>query len=159
MKNACSMLLLPLVASFLFMLGACDPSVMYTKNQHLGHDAWLQNDTLFYSFDLKDTLSRYDFYIDVRNTTDYSFQNLYLFVTAYYPGYTYSRDTAECILAAPDGEWYGKGMGKHRTSRFLFRKAVQFRHSGNYVIALNQAMRVSKLDGISEVGIYLKKSE
>jgi gliding motility-associated lipoprotein GldH len=84
-------------------------------------------------------------------------QNLYLFITAFYPGDTYSRDTAECILAAPDGKWYGKGMGKHKDSRFLFRKGVVFRKPGNYVIAVNQAMRKENLKGISDVGILIKK--
>jgi gliding motility-associated lipoprotein GldH len=136
---------------------ACNNNVFHNESVHLKNDEWKSADTLFYSFDTKDTLSAYDFYFEVRNTTDYDMQNLYLFITAYYPGNTYSRDTAECILAAPDGKWYGKGMGKHKDNRFLFRKGVRFLKAGNYVIAVNQAMRKKTLKGISDVGILIKK--
>ena len=136
---------------------ACNKGVFYNDSAHLKNDVWKASDTLFYSFNSKDTLSSYDFYFEIRNTTDYDMQNLYMFITAFYPGDTYSRDTAECILAAPDGNWLGKGMGKHKDNRFLFRKGVRFRKPGNYIIAVNQAMRKDSLKGISDVGILIKK--
>lgn len=136
---------------------ACDKTVFHNESVHLKNDEWKAADTLFYTFDSKDTLATYDFYFEVRNTTDYDMQNLYMFITAFYPGHTYSRDTAECILAAPDGQWFGKGMGKHKDSRFLFRKGVRFRKPGRHVIAVNQAMRTETLKGISDVGILIKK--
>lgn len=140
-----------------FISVSCNNSIFHSETVHLKNDEWKSADTLFYSFKSTDTTTTYDFYFEVRNTTDYDMQNLYLFITAFYPGDTYSRDTAECILAAPDGKWYGKGMGKHKDSRFLFRKGVVFRKPGNYVIAVNQAMRKENLKGISDVGILIKK--
>lgn len=136
---------------------ACNSDVFQNETVHLKDSEWKDTDTLFYSFDTKDSLSLYDFYIEIRNSTEYDMQNLYLFITAYYPGNTFSRDTVECILAAPDGRWFGKGMGKHKDNRFLFRKGVRFRKPGNYVIAVNHAMRKENLKGISDVGILIKK--
>ena len=136
---------------------ACNNDVFHSESVHLKNNKWKAADTLFYNFNSKDTLASYDFYFEIRNTTDYDMQNLYLFITAYYPGNTYSRDTAECILAAADGKWFGKGMGKHKDNRFLFRRGVHFRKPGNYIIAVNQAMRKDTLVGISDVGILIKK--
>jgi gliding motility-associated lipoprotein GldH len=136
---------------------ACNNDVFHNESVHLKNNRWKASDTLFYNFNSKDTLSTYDFYFEIRNTTDYDMQNLYLFITAYYPGNTFSRDTAECILAAADGKWFGKGMGKHKDNRFLFRRGVRFRKPGNYIIAVNQAMRTDTLNGISDVGILIKK--
>ena len=150
--------LLILAATVLFSI-SCNTHVMHSESVHLKNNEWKSTDTLFYTFDSNDTLSLFDFYFEIRNTTDYDMQNLYLFITAYYPGDTYSRDTAECILAAPDGKWLGKGMGKHKDNRFLFRKGVRFRKPGNYIIAVNQAMRKDLLNGISDVGILIKKQE
>jgi len=146
-----------LIVASVIIASGCKNNVFYNETVHLKNNEWKAADTLFYTFESKDTLAAYDFYFDVRNTTDYDMQNLYLFITAFYPGDTFSRDTAECILAAPDGKWYGKGMGKHKDSRFLFRKGVKFRKAGNYVIAVNHAMRKEKLKGISDVGILIKK--
>jgi len=136
---------------------ACKNDVFHNETVHLKNNEWQAADTLFYTFESKDSIALYDFYFEVRNTTDYDMQNLYLFITAYYPGNTFSRDTAECILAAADGKWFGKGMGKHKDNRFLFRKGVRFRKPGNYIIAVNQAMRKDTLNGISDVGILIKK--
>ncbi len=149
------------ITAFLFaiILGvtACNNDVFHSESIHLKDNEWKASDTLFFTFDSKDTLSAFNFYFEIRNTTDYDMQNLYLFITAYYPDNSFSRDTAECILAAPDGKWFGKGMGKHKDNRFLFRKGVHFRKPGNYIIAVNQAMRVDDLKGISDVGILIKK--
>lgn len=140
-------------------VSACDNAVLHNETVHLENNEWLASDTLFYTIKSEDTLASYDFYFEVRNTTDYDMQNLFLFITAYYPGNTFSRDTAECILAAPDGKWFGKGLGKLKDNRFLFRKGVRFRKAGDYVIAVNQAMRIEKLKGISDVGILIKKQK
>ncbi len=145
------------VLATILVATACNNDVFLSESTHLKNNEWKATDTLFYTFDSKDTLASYDFYFEIRNTTDYDMQNLFLFITAYYPGDTYSRDTAECVLAAPDGKWYGKGMGKHKDNRFLFRKGVHFRKPGNYIIAVNQAMRKENLTGISDVGILIKK--
>lgn len=157
-KKTKLLLLLTLVLA-VFYFTSCDSSVFHSESLQIKNDQWKANDTLFYSFVSKDSTAFYDFYFNVRNTTDYDQQNLYLFITAFYPGDTYSRDTAECILAAPDGKWYGKGMGKHKDNKFLFRKNVRFRKNGKYIIAVNQAMRFETLKGISDVGIIIKKTE
>jgi gliding motility-associated lipoprotein GldH len=147
----CSVLLL----SFLY---SCDKAIMFEESKHISNTEWKAVDTVFFSFDVNDSLQSYDFGFNVRNTTSYSYQNLFLFITAWYPDGSWSRDTAECILAATDGRWLGKGNGKIRDSQFLFRKDVHFRRSGHYTIGINQAMRTDKLNGISDIGIRITKS-
>lgn len=152
-----------LLVPLLFLLSvslfyACDKSILYEENKHIPNAEWKAGDTVFFSFDIADTVQAYDFGFNVRNTTAYTYQNLFLFITAWYPDGNWSRDTTECILAAPDGKWYGKGSGKLRDSQFLFRKGVHFRRSGHYTIGVNQAMRTDNLKGINDIGIKLIKS-
>ena len=142
----------------IMLFSSCDRSVFYEELKHVEGSEWKADDTLLFRFTITDTLQPYDLSFSVRNTTTYQFQNLYLFITAWYPDHTWSRDTAECILAAPDGKWYGKGNGKIRDSQFLFRKEVKFRRAGEYTIGVNQAMRIEELPGISDIGIRLQKS-
>jgi gliding motility-associated lipoprotein GldH len=138
---------------------SCDNSIMYEDIKHIEKAQWKASDTLYFHFTVTDTSQPYDFGFNVRNTTSYDYQNLYLFITAWYPGGTWSRDTAECILAASDGRWFGKGMGKLKDSRFVFRKGVRFRRSGTYTISVNQAMRKDLLLGISDIGIRIAKTD
>jgi gliding motility-associated lipoprotein GldH len=150
--------LIALLLTGIMLISSCDRSVFYEELKHVEGSEWKAGDTLLFRFNISDTLQPYDLSFSVRNTTSYQFQNLYLFITAWYPDHTWSRDTAECILAAPDGKWYGKGNGKIRDSQFLFRKEVKFRRAGEYTIGVNQAMRTELLPGISDIGIRLQKS-
>jgi gliding motility-associated lipoprotein GldH len=142
-----------------FLFSSCDDTIMHEELHHINEAHWKASDTIFFHFTVTDTTQPYDFGFDIRNTTSYDYQNLYLFITAWYPGGTWSRDTAECLLAASDGKWYGKGMGKIKDSRFVFRKGVRFRRSGNYTIGVNQAMRKENLEGISDIGIRISKTD
>ena len=69
---------------------ACHSDVFHNESVHLKNSEWKAADTLFYTFNSKDTLAFYDFYFEVRNTTDYDMQNLYLFITAI------SRESRNC---------------------------------------------------------------
>jgi gliding motility-associated lipoprotein GldH len=153
-----SLTLVSILAMLCCIFQACDNSIMHEELHHIEKSQWKATDTVFFHFTVTDTTKPYDFGFNIRNTTSYDYQNLYLFITAWYPGGTWSRDTAECILSAPDGKWYGKGMGKIKDSRFVFRKGVRFRRLGNYTIGVNQAMRIELLQGISDVGIRIVKT-
>jgi gliding motility-associated lipoprotein GldH len=68
-----------------------------------------------------------------------------------------SRDTIECMLAAKNGKWLGKGSGRYRDNRIWIRDNIRFPRKGEYTLRLNQAMREDVLVGISEAGIRLEK--
>jgi gliding motility-associated lipoprotein GldH len=139
----------------LFLLAACGNNAFYEDNQHIPSESWKQHDTLFFKVEVADTMHFYDFYLNVRNRTDYRYRNLYLFITTKFPGGGIARDTVECVLAAPDGKWFGKGMGRIKDCRILFKPGVRFPHGGTYLIGIEQAMREKELKGISDIGIRI----
>lgn len=160
MRNKTSYILLSVsFVVVIFSALSCNKSTIYSNALSIKNDKWSQDDTLFFTFHSEDTLSLYDVYMNIRNTSDYSYKNLFMFVTTYYPAYTFSRDTTECILADDAGKWLGKGIGKHKDNLFLFKKNVRLRYNGTYTIAVNQAMRIEDLNGISNIGFIIKKSE
>jgi len=139
----------------ILLMGACGNGAFYEENQPIPSGTWKQHDTLFYKVEVSDTMHFYDFYLNVRNRTDYRYRNLYLFVTTRFPGGGVAHDTVECLLAAPDGKWYGKGMGRIKDCRILFKPGVRFPHGGTYLIGIEQAMREKELKGISDIGIRI----
>lgn len=136
---------------------ACKNNTVFTERKQVNGNNWSMNDTLYYQFNVTDTLTPVDIYFNVRNTTDYKYQNLYVFLTAYYPGNKFSRDTIDITLAEPDGKWLGKRSGMHRDISVPFRKNIIFGKAGVYTLAINQAMRTEKLEGISDFGIRIDK--
>ncbi|MGB4653889.1 MAG: gliding motility lipoprotein GldH [Bacteroidales bacterium] len=147
-----------IIASFSIIFAcSCGNKYDYEHSIKIQDAKWTYNDTLFFQFETTDSLALYEIELSLRNTTDYQYSNLFMFVTAFYPTYTYSRDTVEVFLAKRDGEWIGKGIGFYKNLDVLFAKNARFRNNGTHVIAINHGMRNDTIVGIAEVGIKIKK--
>ncbi len=147
-------LVLPLI-----LLYGCGDDYFYAKSNTISEQKWTEDATKGFNFSIEDTTATFNFLINLRNTTDYEFRNLYLFMNTIYPDQTTSRDTLELILAAPSGKWLGKGRGFYRDNLFLFKKGVNLPLKGNYRIEFIQAMRKDTLQGIDEIGLRIKKNQ
>jgi len=144
---------------FLLFVGiflSCNHKTFYHKTLRIQNEAWNMDSTLVYEFSIIDSLQFYNFYIDVRNTTDYPYQNLYLFFTTQFPDSTIFTDTLNCILCDVYGRWTGKGSGKIKENRFVLKSKVRFQQKGDYVFSVQQAMRETDLKGITDFGITLQ---
>ena len=107
---------------------------------------------------VEDTLTAYDFYINVRNTGSYRFSNLYLFIQTDFPNGKSIRDTVECLMATPEGEWIGTGVGDLRDQSILFKQSGNFPLKGKYRFEMVQAMRQDPLPGIADIGLRIEKA-
>jgi len=149
--------LLPFLAAFVFFLTSCDTNAVYDANVPIGHDSWYKDEAAHFEVDIQDTLAAYDFYINLRNTTDYRFSNLYLFMTTKFPNGHYTRDTIECILADNMGKWLGKGWGHLKENEILLNESMRFPMKGKYEFWIQQAMRADTLKGIANIGLRIVK--
>ena len=143
----------------IFLFTSCDRNRVYEKNISIPGAAWAIDFVPRFTFRIKDTAVFYNFYINLRNNTDYPYRNLYLFVNSYLPDGSSARDTIEMLLANRDGRWLGKGIGKIKESRYLLKQELLFPLRGEYRIEIEQAMRNDTLKGIEDVGIRIEKTE
>ena len=108
-------------------------------------------------------MGKHDVFIDVRHTGEYPFSDLFLFVDLTGPGGRTARDTVECLLADPSGQWYGKGLGFIFADRYqakvLYKLGNRFPAGGRYSITLEQAMRTDKLEGVLDIGVSVERSK
>ena len=151
----------PLVYSALSLLLAllvvsCDTGVVIDEYHHLGSEGWSWDEPVQFDVDVTDTVNEFNILIQLRHTTEYPMSNLYMFLDLVGPSGQSMRDTIQFILAEPDGRWIGKGNGKLRELRFMYRKRTQFPDPGTYRIRLDQAMRVETLP-VSDVGIRIEE--
>ena len=142
----------------LLLLNSCSDNSIYDHNERVSKP-WDAVQKAEFEFDIQDTLSAFDYYINIRNTTNYKYSNLFLFIRTDFPDGRYSVDTAEIFLADIKGKWLGSGFGETKDSQILFRKRGRFPMKGNYKITFEQAMRDTKLIGIDAVGIRIEKSK
>lgn len=136
---------------------ACDENRIFEKNKKIPESGWNKLEMIRFEVPIQNTIIRYNFYINIGNTTDYKFSNLFLFIKTIYPDRNISRDTVECTLSDKNGLWLGNGMGSLKNNNILFRKGFLFPKSGLYSFEFEQAMRVDVLKGISNIGLRIEK--
>jgi len=141
---------------FFLILQACDPEMVYDHFVTMDNGMWTWSDVGEFQIPVSDTVSLHNIYIQVRHSVDYPMSNLYMFVVLKGPSGQFARDTVDLQLAAPDGRWFGKGIGRLRELRLLYRKQVRFSEPGTYTIYLEQAMRKQALP-VRDVGIRVER--
>ena len=139
---------------FLIVLTSCGTNFVINESKSVANP-WKNTQTLDFEFEIQDTLTPYSFFINVRNTINYDYSNIYFFINTTFPDGKISRDTVECILANVRGKWLGKGMGNLKESSHLIRKKLYFPSSGMYKMQIEHAMRNNSIDGIEDVGIKI----
>jgi len=140
-----------------FLLTACTSNALFDENLAVDQQGWESRQMARFEVDVADTTANYAFYINIRHMEDYRFSNLYVFLHTRFPNGTQTKDTIECVLAKPDGEWLGKGTGSIRENTILLNPALRFPVAGKYVFEIEQAMREEKLNGIHDIGLRIVK--
>lgn len=148
----------PLLITVLLLLlhtVSCDSGMVYDQYEPTEHGVWKWQNAMEFKVDISDTISLNNIYLQVRHTVEYPLSNLYMFVHVKSPSGQHITDTINMILAAPDGEWTGKGNSNIRELMLLYRKQTQFRIPGTYVFTLEQAMRQPELP-VTDLGIRVE---
>lgn len=142
----------------LLLFASCDTQFFFDENREMPDHNWTDRNKLSFEFFVSDSVSPYNFYINLRNADDYPYSNCYVFMTTYFPNNKLRRDTIELVLADQNGRWLGKGQGDIYDNQLLFRKGMQFPLRGKYKIEIEQAMRRQSLPGIYNAGLRIEKA-
>ncbi len=124
---------------------------------------WSRYDTAVFNVEIKDTTQPYNFFLNIRNSNEYEFRNIFFFLHTTFPSGQTTQDTIECILADKSGKWIGKGTGSIKENDILLKERLVFPQSGIYCFAIEQAMREKDLMegeyliGIEDIGIRIEK--
>lgn len=153
MKNRLRSSILLLLAAWL--VTACIDQTVYHTYQSIPSKGWGKGDTLFFHVPLTDSLVRLHLYAEVRNESEYTYQNLYLVIGNNLADSTCFRtDTLEFTLADSEGKWKGTGWGTLYQSSLPLDTAI-VRHPGNYTFKINHGMKDEILIGICDIGIRI----
>lgn len=138
-------------------MAACDPSLVYERNIRTGNEIWERENKAVFEVFIRDTARLHNILVNVRNTADYPKSNLYLFITVTGPSGNSLRDTLQMRLADETGRWLGRGAGNIWAHRKIYKNRIRFPREGKYVFEIEQAMRLRKLPGITDVGIRIEE--
>ena len=146
-------------AAILLLLSSCGSNDLYRGTVELPETGWYKDEAAKFEVNVNDTITGYDFYLYIRNTTGYRYSNLFLFLNTVFPNGNKTEDTIELVLADNTGRWLGKGGGSTRENEIILKKNLRFPLKGNYGFYVRQAMRTDTLKGIVNVGLRLSRSD
>lgn len=143
----------------LLIFVSCNFNYTFNENVTISEGKWFKNEAAHFEVFINDSLTPQDFYITLRNDSDYRFSNLFVFLTTRLPNGNMTRDTIEIVLADKSGKWLGNGWGNIKENKVLLNSKMRFPLTGKYEFFIQQAMRVDTLKGIKSVGIVIEKDE
>ena len=143
----------------LFLLVCCNTNTKSSYNV-FEEDSWHADSIITLSHSVVDTITKQNLYLKIRHTTDFEYQNIFLFVD-----FQEKRDTIEVTLSEKNGKWLGSGFGDIKEVEYCFAKETIFNSKKTSKVTVEQAMRfgeqpvITNLKGIIALGINIKKSE
>ncbi|MDY2586428.1 gliding motility lipoprotein GldH [Winogradskyella aquimaris] len=150
----------------LFLAISCDSTVVYDEYKSVPNK-WHKDSVATFAFKAPDTISNYNLYVNLRNTNDYAFSNLFLIVEMNYPNGKAVTDTLEYKMAAPTGELLGSGFTDIKENKLWYRgykSQFKFTENGDYNVNIQHAMRkngevngIDNLEGITDIGFRVER--
>ncbi|WP_378185959.1 gliding motility lipoprotein GldH [Aquimarina sp. W85] len=150
---------------FFVFLFSCSSDQVFDQYKTV-QGTWEQHEHIEFSIPQLDSLKAYNLFINVRNTNEYPFSNLFLIGQIRFPNGKVISDTLEYELAYPDGSWMGTGITDLKENKLWYKENVKFIEKGEYIITLEHAMRkngevqgVYALDGVTDVGLRIEHAK
>jgi gliding motility-associated lipoprotein GldH len=146
-----------LIIIFLFI--ACQQNLSYEKYISIDRESWNSAQKLFFPVEIKDTSVLYNIYINVRNTNDYPFSNLWLNIGTKFPDNQSFEKRINLTLADSSGKWLGQPQGDLNDEKILIQQNAFFQKPGTYTFSLEQIMRQDPLPGILAIGLRVENTQ
>jgi len=151
-------LILSLIAIAIIVV-SCDRNKVYDDFVKIDDNVWNNKNIIKFEFEIEDTTSLHNVFINVRHANHYKYNNLWLFVKSSAPNGMTEIDTVECVLADKSGKWSGDGLGDIWDKQIPWKLGVRFPVKGKYIVEYEQGMRSDNIEGIMDLGLRVEKAE
>jgi len=134
----------------------CGPTPMYEKVYRFEGDKWEQKVKPVFKVDVKEIDTEYDFVLTMRTTTDYEYNNLWVYLNTITPSGQKAREPFEIKISNPDGTWAGKKTGTVVEFPLYFKRR-KLPEKGTYTFVLEQAITASTVNEVLDLGFKMEK--
>lgn len=143
-------------------LTSCDNTMIYGEDVDIKDHVWHKDSILSFESDsLLDLPQVLKIGVTVRNTVDYKYRNLWLFVEIKLPNKEIPiRDTLNHALMTAEGFWSENVEGSNiKESVKYYKYAIQNPPKGKYSVKVQHGMRDELLSEIVSIGTRIEKHE
>jgi len=155
-----------IVLIILFLMFSCDDKSDFNQYKSVGSQGWKANEKVSFQFDVKDTISPKNLFINIRNNNEYAYSNLYVITELVFPNETQIIDTLQYEMADHTGRFLGTGFTEIKENKLFYKEKKVFPISGKYIFNVHHAMRkngevrpIEFLKGIQDIGFSIEKIE
>ena len=148
--------ILPLLAAVL--LASCGKNVVLDELHTFEDSRWHMDSVVTVVWEPEQSEDPVFMSMYIRHSTEYPYNNLFLFRSIESTQGVEYTDTVNVALADPLGVWNGSGMSNLKTLEILIGQgAVRFRDDERYTLKITQGMRDTVLNGIQDVGVQFEQ--
>lgn len=151
-----------IVLTSVLLVFSCDSNQIFDEYKSVPNH-WNKDTLMSFTVTPPDSTKLYNLFINVRNTNDYKFSNLFLIAEINFPNGKTVKDTLEYQMAKPNGTLLGQGFTDVKENKLWYKERVQFDEAGTYTVTIQHAMRnngevngVDNLEGITDVGFRIE---
>ncbi len=144
-----------LILLFLTLL-SCGEIPTYEKSYSFDNNEWKQDVKPEFKVKINDIKTEYNFTLLLRTTTDYKYNNLWVFMKTETPNGTTAREPFEIKIVDQNGNWIGNKSGSIVETSLFFRKR-KLPMKGIYTFTLEQGITFSKIDEVIDLSFIVEK--
>ena len=104
---------------------ACDSNQVFDVYESVPNK-WHKDSVISFKVNPPDSTNPYNLYVNLRNTNDYKYNNLFLIVEMVFPHGRTIKDTLEYRMAAPSGKLLGSGFTDVKENKLWYKDQVIF---------------------------------
>jgi gliding motility-associated lipoprotein GldH len=138
---------------------SCGPKVIFEEKAEINNGVWAKDQKLSYSFEVTDTLKKYDILLNVNSNKEYKYQNIYINIETIFPKGNKTVDLVSLEISKPNGEPFGKCSGDECTTPILLQEKVKFPSLGKYIINMYQYSRQQSIEGLNSGILLIQEAE
>ena len=147
------------LASLCLLLSACGPKVIVEESKVIDSTGWAYDNELTFSFDITDTTSVYDIWVEMEHDVDFPYQNFYSNIRTEFPDGKEQVQLLSFEIAEKSGRWFGKCNDESCHIEIPLQVGARFDQIGDYLIGFEQYSRKDSLWGIKDFTFKLTESE
>ncbi len=150
----------------LFFMFSCHDKIQFNQYKSINSEGWKADEKVLFEFEVTDTISLKNLFINIRNNSTYEYSNLYLITELILPTKTSVVDTLHYQMTDAAGVFLGDGFTEIKENKLFYKEKKAFPVQGTYRFTLRQAMRkngvvtpIEFLKGIQDVGFSIENIE
>lgn len=146
---------------FLFvalLLFSCGDQPLYEKVYTFPDRAWGLDQKPVFKVNIEDTTAVYDISLTLRTTTDYGYNNLWVFLKTTIPDGRSERKPFQIRISNEDGSWVGNKTGSIVETSLDF-PARKLPMKGEYTFTIEQAVTQSTVNEVLDIGLSVNETK